>query len=81
MKREVIVVTGAYGTDTVQQRGGQAAMLPIIADAGADGVEIRRELFSPASWITCRSSRRRSHVSSCSRCIPLRNRFSPRASR
>ncbi|AVJ15673.1 xylose isomerase [Serratia sp. MYb239] len=48
MKREVIVVTGAYGTDTVQQRGGQAAMLPIIADAGADGVEIRRELFSPA---------------------------------
>lgn len=46
MKREIIVVTGAYGTDTVRQHGGQAALLPIIASAGADGVEIRRELFS-----------------------------------
>ncbi|ANS40541.1 sugar phosphate isomerase/epimerase family protein [Serratia inhibens] len=46
MKREIIVVTGAYGTDVVQQYGGQAALLPIIAGAGADGVEIRRELFS-----------------------------------
>lgn len=46
MKREIIVVTGAYGTDVVQQQGGQAALLPIIAGAGADGVEIRRELFS-----------------------------------
>ncbi|MNG60235.1 Xylose isomerase-like TIM barrel [compost metagenome] len=46
MKREIIVVTGAYGTDAVQQQGGQAALLPIIAGAGADGVEIRRELFS-----------------------------------
>jgi hypothetical protein len=46
MTREIIVVTGAYGTDTVQQLGGQTALLPIIADAGADGVEIRRELFS-----------------------------------
>lgn len=46
MSREIIVVTGAYGTDTVQQLGGQTALLPIIADAGADGVEIRRELFS-----------------------------------
>lgn len=46
MKREIIVVTGAYGTDVVQQYGGQAALLPIIAGAGAEGVEIRRELFS-----------------------------------
>lgn len=46
MTREIIIVTGAYGTDTVQQLGGQAALLPIIAAAGADGVEIRRELFS-----------------------------------
>lgn len=46
MKKEIIVVTGAYGTDTLQQHGGQAAMLPIIASAGADGVEIRRELFA-----------------------------------
>ncbi|MEE4408827.1 MULTISPECIES: sugar phosphate isomerase/epimerase family protein [unclassified Serratia (in: enterobacteria)] len=46
MKREIIVVTGAYGTDVVQQYGGQVALLPIIAGAGADGVEIRRELFS-----------------------------------
>lgn len=46
MTREIIIVTGAYGTNTVQQLGGQAALLPIIAAAGADGVEIRRELFS-----------------------------------
>lgn len=46
MTREIIVVTGAYGTDTVRQLGGQSALLPIIADADADGVEIRRELFS-----------------------------------
>ncbi|WP_037388993.1 sugar phosphate isomerase/epimerase family protein [Serratia symbiotica] len=46
MKKEIIVITGAYGTDTVRQLGGQAAILPIISAAGADGVEIRRELFS-----------------------------------
>lgn len=45
MKTEIIVVTGAYGTDTVKQHGGQRALLPIIAGAGADGVEIRRELL------------------------------------
>ena len=31
MKTEIIVVTGAYGTDTVKQHGGQRALLPIIA--------------------------------------------------
>jgi len=48
MKREVIVVTAAYGHTRIKAMGGQQAVLPIIAAAGADGVEIRRELFSPA---------------------------------
>ncbi len=47
MKQEIIVVTSAYGTEKVRQLGGQAALLPLIANAGADGVEIRRELLSP----------------------------------
>ncbi|CAI1773567.1 sugar phosphate isomerase/epimerase family protein [Serratia fonticola] len=47
MKQQIIVVTSAYGNDKVQQLGGQAALLPLIAQAGADGVEIRRELLSP----------------------------------
>jgi len=41
-----MVVTAAYGADRVRQAGGQRAMLPVIAGAGADGVEIRRELFN-----------------------------------
>lgn len=48
MQRKIIVVTAAYGHDTVRTAGGQTAMLPIIAGAGADGVEIRRELFTDA---------------------------------
>ncbi len=48
MQRKIMVVTAAYGHDAVRSAGGQAAMLPIIATAGADGVEIRREMFSPA---------------------------------
>lgn len=47
MKPEIIVVTSAYGSGKAQQAAGQAAFLPIIASAGADGVEIRRELLSP----------------------------------
>ncbi|WP_168401274.1 sugar phosphate isomerase/epimerase [Erwinia amylovora] len=47
MKRDVIVVTAAYGQQQVAALGGQQALLPIIAAAGADGVEIRRELFTP----------------------------------
>lgn len=47
MKRDVIVVTAAYGQHQVSALGGQQALLPIIAAAGADGVEIRRELFTP----------------------------------
>ncbi|WP_312626832.1 sugar phosphate isomerase/epimerase [Scandinavium sp.] len=47
MTRKIIVVTAAYGHDRIRSLGGQAAVLPIIAAAGADGVEIRRELLSP----------------------------------
>ncbi|HAV1762869.1 sugar phosphate isomerase/epimerase [Enterobacter hormaechei] len=46
MSRKIMVVTAAYGAEQVRQAGGQRAMLPVIAGAGADGVEIRRELFS-----------------------------------
>ena len=42
MARKIIVVTAAYGNDHVKSLGGQAAVLPFIANAGADGVEIRR---------------------------------------
>lgn len=48
MQRKIIVVTAAYGDDIVRAAGGQMAMLPVIADAGADGVEIRREMFTDA---------------------------------
>lgn len=47
MGRQIIVVTAAYGHQCVESLGGQQAVLPIIAAAGADGVEIRREMFSP----------------------------------
>ncbi|MGY6027309.1 sugar phosphate isomerase/epimerase family protein [Phytobacter sp. AG2a] len=47
MKRKIIVVTAAYGNEQIRALGGQLAVLPIIAEAGADGVEIRRELLSP----------------------------------
>lgn len=46
MKRKIMVVTAAYGYDQVRAAGGQTAMLPIIAEAGADGVEIRREMLT-----------------------------------
>lgn len=46
MKRHIIVVTAAYGYAHVRAAGGQIAMLPVIARAGADGVEIRREMFT-----------------------------------
>ena len=47
MKKQVIVVTAAYGSQKVAELGGQQALLPIIKAAGADGVEIRRELMNP----------------------------------
>ncbi|WP_165431549.1 sugar phosphate isomerase/epimerase family protein [Atlantibacter hermannii] len=46
MKNAIIVVTAAYGNSRVTELGGQQTLLPIIAAAGADGVEIRRELLS-----------------------------------
>lgn len=46
MKREIVIVTAAYGNSVVKARGGQAELLSVIADAKADGVEIRRELFT-----------------------------------
>ncbi|MFS2221512.1 sugar phosphate isomerase/epimerase family protein [Pantoea sp. B65] len=46
MKREIMVVTAAYGQQQVKAAGGQQGLLPVIAQAGADGVEIRRELLS-----------------------------------
>jgi len=46
--RKIIVVTAAYGADRIREAGGQRAILPVIAKAGADGVEIRRELFNDA---------------------------------
>ena len=49
MTREIVVVTAAYGSDRVRELGGQAALLPVIAKAGADSVEIRRELFDTLS--------------------------------
>ena len=52
MGRKIIVVTAAYGADQVREAGGQRAMLPVIAKAGADGVEIRRELFNDAELKT-----------------------------
>ena len=52
MARKIIVVTAAYGNDHVKSLGGQAAVLPFIADAGADGVEIRRELLTEAELKT-----------------------------
>lgn len=46
MKRKIIVVTAAYGSEHINAVGGQRAVLPLIASAGADGVEIRRELLN-----------------------------------
>lgn len=48
MQPEVFVVTAAYGNDNVMAMGGQGALLPMIAQSGAAGVEIRRELLTAA---------------------------------
>lgn len=52
MKREVIVVTAAYGRQQIAAMGGQQIVVPIVASAGADGIEIRRELFSDSELST-----------------------------
>lgn len=53
--KKIIVITSACGTDTVRQLGGQVAILPMISAAGADGVEIRRELFLNMNWRLCQN--------------------------
>ncbi|NRH25562.1 sugar phosphate isomerase/epimerase family protein [Pantoea stewartii] len=50
MEPEIIVVTAAYGHQQIAALGGQRALLPIIQQAGADGVEIRRELFDDTTF-------------------------------
>lgn len=49
MNADIIVVTAAYGQQQVAALGGQQALLPLIQQAGADGVELRRELFDAAA--------------------------------
>ncbi|WP_312122427.1 sugar phosphate isomerase/epimerase family protein [Pantoea vagans] len=49
MKPDIIVVTAAYGHTQIAALGGQIALLPVIQQAGADGVEIRRELLDDAA--------------------------------
>ncbi len=46
MNRKIFVVSAAWGHDRVRAAGGQIAMLPVAAAAGADGIEIRREMFN-----------------------------------
>ncbi|ORM85482.1 xylose isomerase [Pantoea deleyi] len=52
MNPDIIVVTAAYGHARIAALGGQRALLPIIQQAGADGVEIRRELLDDAALAT-----------------------------
>ena len=51
MNKEIVIVTSAYGADTVRKLGGQAALLPMIKASGADGVEIRHELLTPTDQL------------------------------
>ncbi|MGV6988495.1 sugar phosphate isomerase/epimerase family protein [Testudinibacter sp. P80/BLE/0925] len=46
MRRKIIITTSAYGADYIKSIGGQGEILTVIKASGADGVEIRRELFS-----------------------------------
>ncbi|KGQ69344.1 hypothetical protein OA57_12065 [Chelonobacter oris] len=46
MSRKIIIVASAYGEDYLRQNGGQNRLPNIVKAAGADGIEIRRELFS-----------------------------------
>lgn len=71
-KAEIIVVTAAYGAQQVTELGGQAAVLPLIKAAGADGVEIRRELFSgnELSFLPALGHTLRQHQLSASYSVP-----------
>lgn len=46
MKRKIIVVATAFDRSLIEKLGGQQHLLSLIQRAGADGVEIRRELFT-----------------------------------
>ncbi|QIQ20991.1 sugar phosphate isomerase/epimerase family protein [Zophobihabitans entericus] len=46
MARDIIIVSSAYGYEKIQQLGGQSEVLGIVKKSGAEGIEIRRELFS-----------------------------------
>ncbi|HEC8324228.1 TPA: xylose isomerase [Providencia rettgeri] len=48
MSKDIIVVTAAYGAQTVKQLGGQQALFDIIQNSHADGAEIRQELLLPS---------------------------------
>ncbi|EHZ6871250.1 xylose isomerase [Providencia rettgeri] len=52
MSKHIIVVTAAYGAQTVKQLGGQQALLEMIQNSHADGVEIRQELLLPNDSLT-----------------------------
>ncbi|HGN1704499.1 TPA: sugar phosphate isomerase/epimerase family protein [Providencia rettgeri] len=52
MSKEIIVVTAAYGAQTVKQLGGQLSLLDTIQGAKADGTEIRQELLLPNDSLT-----------------------------
>ncbi|WDZ94896.1 sugar phosphate isomerase [Herbaspirillum sp. WKF16] len=47
----VLVAASAYGAELVR-RVGHADLVPMVADAGAAGLEIRRELFDGAQDLT-----------------------------
>lgn len=61
MSKEIVIVTSAYGADTVRQLGGQSALLPMIKASGADGVEIRHELLTPADQLNDLASQISAH--------------------
>lgn len=48
MSKQIIVVTAAYGAQTVKQLGGQQALFNTIQGTNADGIEIRQELLLPS---------------------------------
>lgn len=81
MQREIVIVTAAYGNSVVRALGGQSELLPVIAAAKADGVEIRRELFSGEELDALPQLAERLNRTGCSRCIPCPSRcLTPAAS-
>lgn len=73
MPRKVIVVASAYTHDFIKQNGGQASLLNMIHQAGADGVEIRRELLENTSFsfLTGLSGKIKQHRLRCYYSVPF----------